>query len=596
MAAWCTFLTLVLTWPIITDLNGAALGSEDADGMKHLWTLWWIRHEVLVEHQFPFHTDTVNFPVGMDLYPIEPLNGLLVVLLGFVPIVAAANLIAMLNMTATGLAGALFGRELSKSRWGGFVCGTVLQGSAMALFTVHVGVGELQHVWWLPLGLTAWLRLRRWLRWKDALLLAGALAGATLSCFYHGFFLATAVAILSIATIWAGRRTPALLARYALAAGLGLVVVLPVTTVFATSYDSDHVAVEVGLWDYITTDYGQPVTDPSSARLDPVQLVVPARSKRAEAPRELLGYGGGRYVGLLLLGLAIAGAVRRPREGLPLLAAALVGVVLAGGSYLVLDGTVVEVGGKVRLPFFYLNRFLGRVGEPINFPVRFLAVTCVTLAAGAALAARERWGPYVGAAAVLVLLDVQFNQLIPRPLPTLQPWPYEVMGDLPDEDAPTVSLSLAWRADREVRWAVLSAQMAHGQKLQGVPLERIEFFARDGHEFVAALPLVQGLAPAYAHHMPQLEGVDVRADLALLWDAGFRRIEVLGVGQDRRISPVMQTEMIRMFGDPLVYSEFCLVWTIAEPDATPEELERWRAEHAQRLLKSGSEGMGPQLR
>ena len=288
--------------------------------------------------------------------------------------------------------------------------------------------------------------------------------------------------------------------------------------------------------------------------------------------------------------------MRRPREGLPLLAVAVVGILLAGGSYLVVDGQNLEVGGKIRLPFFYLNRLLGRIGEPINFPVRFLATTSVALAAAASLAARDKWGPWIGAAAVVVLLDVQFNQLISRPLPTLQPWSYEVMEQLPEERAPTVDLSLAWRADREVRWAVLSAQMVHGQQLQGVPLERIEFFARDGHDFVANLPLVQGLAPAYAHHQPQLEGVDARADLALLWDVGFRRVQVLGVGQDRRISPVMKAEMIRILGDPLVYSEFCMVWAIPEPDATDDELRTWREEHAKRLSATGSESMGPQLR
>ena len=598
MAAWFTLLALVLTWPIVTDLNGASLGSEDADGMKHLWTLWWIRHEVLVEHQLPFHTDTVNFPVGMDLYPIEPLNGLLVVILGFLPIVAAANIIALLNLTATGLAGALLGRELSGTGWGGFVTGTALQGSAMALFTIHVGVGELQHIWWLPLGLAAWLRLRRRVLWTDALLLGGSLAGATLSCFYHGFFLATAVSVVSLATLWAGRKTPALMARYALAAALGLLVVVPLTQVFATSYDSDHVAVEVPLLDYVFTDYGQPVTDPASARLDPTQLVVPSRSLRLEAPREIQGYGGGRYVGLLLLGLAIAGAARRPREGLALLATALVGVILAGGSYLVISGEELALAGdaRVRLPFFYLNRLLGRIGEPINFPVRFLAITATALTASAALATQGSWGRWLGVGALLTVLDVQVNQLIPRPLPTLTPWDYEILEQLNDEPAPTVDLSLAWRADREVRWAVLSAQMVHGQKLQGVPLERIEYFARDGHEFVTALPLVQALAPAYGHQEPDLEGVSPRADLALLHDAGFRRIQVLGVGPDRRISPVMQASMIELMGEPLIYSEYVLVWSIDEPEATEEELEAWRAEHQQRIEDAATTRMGHQLR
>jgi hypothetical protein len=51
---------------------------------------------------------------------------------------------------------------------------------------------------------------------------------------------------------------------------------------------------------------------------------------------------------------------------------ALLGALLAMGSYLVVNGEVVELAGgsRVRLPFFFLNRALGYVAEPLNFPVR----------------------------------------------------------------------------------------------------------------------------------------------------------------------------------------------------------------------------------
>ena len=76
-------LAVVLTWPIVLNISGSALGSQHADGMKHLWTLWWMRSSIWDYGQFPFSTDLINYPTGMDLYPIEPLNGLVANMLPF---------------------------------------------------------------------------------------------------------------------------------------------------------------------------------------------------------------------------------------------------------------------------------------------------------------------------------------------------------------------------------------------------------------------------------------------------------------------------------------------------------------------------------
>ena len=57
-------------------LNPAAqaLGSPKADGMKHPWTLWWMRASVW-RGGVPVQLAAGEPPEGMDLYPIEPLNG-----------------------------------------------------------------------------------------------------------------------------------------------------------------------------------------------------------------------------------------------------------------------------------------------------------------------------------------------------------------------------------------------------------------------------------------------------------------------------------------------------------------------------------------
>ena len=585
---WSLALTLVLTWPAPLHLDELVLGSAEGDGMKHVWTLWWIRVELLQEHSPPLHTELLNYPAGMDLYPIEPLNGLFVSLIGWVDIVTATNLAALLNLTLTGLVGALFGRSLSGTRWGGMAAGTILQGSAFASFTIHVGVGELQHLWLLPLGLWTWLRLRRSLKWQDAGVLGLTLGVATLSCFYLGFFLAMSVAVLSLATIWAGRETPKLLGSYAVAAGLSLLIILPVTRTFAESYKAgDTPSVSFTAW--VLEEHGQPTTDPALARLETKELVSSRRAARHTQDPQVLGYGGGRYLGVAAVLLLLGAVLVSPRKALPWLAVAVFGVIFASGSFLVQDGETwtMDTGQRVRLPFFYMNRVLGFVGEPINFPVRFLAMTVMALSAGAALLTtrltRARW--LVWLVAVLVVGDVQFNRLDTRPMASFALDPYPELEELPD-GGPMIDIALAFRSDKMTRRASLSAQIMHGQSISGVPLERIEYFARDGHHFMMATPLMQALKKAYQRHTPvSLAGVDPAEDLAILYDAGFRRFLVLGVGQDQRLPPTICATLRELIGEPSFATGRVEVFDIPDPGLPESRYEALRAKHSPRVVQ-----------
>ncbi|MED5372906.1 MAG: hypothetical protein VX899_17940 [Myxococcota bacterium] len=600
LGLWCVALTVALTWPTAIHLDRAVLGSPHADGIKHLWTLWWMRAELLQQHQIPFETAYVNYPEGMALYPIEPLNGLLVSVLGFLPLVAATNLAALLNLTGTGLAAGLLGREVSGSRWGGLASATLLQGSAMALFTIDVGVGELQHLWWLPLGGWVWLRLRDTLRWPYAVGLGLALAGATLSCFYHGFFLATAISALALSTLWAGRQTPALLLRYGVAAGLGLLIVLPVVSTFAGSYGGGEPP-QVGLLNYIRGDYGQPVTDPVSARLALPELVMPRRGLREGASMELLGYGGGRYLGWVAGLLGLGGLILKPRKAAPWVLAGLVGVLLAVGSFWVWDGqeATTAAGARYRLPFFYLNRALGYVSEPLNFPVRFLAVTAMACAVVSSLVVSRLPKPWmILPLAVVGVLDVQRHQLISRPLPSFAPWDFSELAPMAEDPQPTVDLSQAWRSDKEIRYASISAQVVHQSPIQAVPLARIEFFATQGRDMVGALPSVQALGQAFQGSQIVLDPGELERDLALLHHAGFHRLMILGIGPERSIHPQARSSLAQHLGTPWIDGEHALVWEIPEPTVGAEQLQRWQAEWERQIeaSKDQQSAPGPQLR
>jgi len=602
-AGWYLLLSVVLTWPMALHPGKASLGSEQADGMKHLWTLWYMRASAWQEHALPGFTRLVNYPDGMVLYPIEPLHGAVSALMPFVDVVVLSNAMIVANMVAVGLAATLLGRELGGGWRGGMLGGTMLVGSSIMAFFVHVGVGELWHLWWIPLGLSVLLRARRTMRWRWFLALAACLVGATLTCFYHGFFLGMAVAVVALLTIWAGRRTPALLLRYAVAASLAVAITLPAIKLFSASYKTPE-PVRVGLWSYVTGQHGQPVTDPVSARLQPDQLVRPAT---AATNRQQEGYVGGRFVGWLPLVLALVGMLRRPRQGVPLAAVAVLGGALATGSYLVVGGQAVTManGVAVAMPLLWLNRALSYVAEPLNFPVRFLAMSAVALSGLVALSVaglRGRRGlvaTMVGAVAVAIaLVQVARSSATPWPWQRFEVRPVGQLGAMRAvEDAAVVDLSMAWRSDPETRWNALVTQMAHGLPLQAVPVERVEYFAREGQMFVKALDFVQALEPAFNSNTPR-PPVTPEKDLALLRDAGFGWLVVSYRTGLEPIPAVVQRTLDEMCGPPALTGPGLAAWRIPEITASTDQLDTWRAEHAAAVaeLTSLSGGLGPQLR
>lgn len=574
---------MALSWPMILAPGAAALGSPNADGMKHLWTLWWIRTAVRVEGQLPLHTKLVNWPEGLDLYPIEPLGGLFAVLLPWLSLVALSNLLVLLNVWATGVVGAWFGRQVSGRATGGLAAGLLLQGSAVMAFFVHAGVGELLYLWLLPLGLGLLVRARRASRAQDWALLALALAGSVVAGFYLGLFLAVAVSIWALATLDAGRQTPALLLRYAATALVALLLVWPVIALFSGTWRGS--APEVGWVEWLFGAHGQAVTDAPSTRLALLDLVWP----RGAETRQELGYGGGRYLGWLALALAGSGLARRRREALPWVAVAAVGLVLALGS--ALSGRAGEwtVGdGPLYLPFFWFNRLLAYVAEPVNFPVRFLAVTAVGLAALASLSPWRRAPVWAALAGLEVALVSGW------PWPSFAPLDASALTTVAEHRGHAmVDLALVWRPDAENRWGALSSQIVHGHPIQAVPIERIEYFARDGHRFAASLPLVQDLEPFYNRQVGAFQPQRYRRDVALLREAGFEELLVHYRGGRERLPDGLVAALTALCGPPVARGGAVALWKLPEANATDSELATWKREHKLAISALIEPGQGP---
>lgn len=488
-------LAIVLAWPAPARLAEAAIGTAGADVAKHVWNLWWARAE-LREGPPGLLTTLVNWPRGMPLYPIEPINQAIAAVVPLPPVLLS-NLLALLHLVLVGLCAGWLGWFASGSRLGALVTAALFQGSSFVAFTLHAGVGELRQAWWIPLGLGCLLRARhtRETRWFVALGLT--MAGATLACFYHGFFLAAAVLLHVVATMRWERR---LLVGYASAGAITVAIVLPVVTTFADSYGPAS-APRPDLWTWLTSPFQ--VNTYAGAALDLPDLVRSRVGERG-ADRLLHAYTGGRYIGAVAFALALAGLWAARRRAFPWVVVALGGIVLSMGTVFWWRNEIVAL--PFALPLLWINRLLAWVAEPINFPVRFLAIVAAAVAVLAGMAAaRWRWAALL---APVALVDVVKHDLVPWPrdmtaLPTddgdappgavadLSPM-IAGNGTLPSYGTREGAVLPSW-IDPTLRARGIVAQIALDRPFQTVAVERQQMWALEGLLWTATLPLADAL-------------------------------------------------------------------------------------------------------
>lgn len=555
-------LAAVLMCPTPGGLGARVIGSADGDAAKHVWTLWWMRHELL-EGEPGLLTRMVNFADGVALYPIDPLDGLVALLLPLRPI-DLANLLAFLHLTLLGLCAAWLGRLVSGSRLGGFVAGALAQGSAFTAFTLHVGVGELRQVWWVPLGLACLVKAHETGRWRWFVALGAAGAGATLACFYHGAFLALSVAAW-LGVAWP--RSARALAGYALALAIAAGPAAFAAQSFASTL---RAPADVAALEDPATGSVAPDAAGAAAALD--DLYLPRAWVRERLPADERAYTGGRYLGLLALGLAIAGIAAAPRRAAPWAAVAVVGVVLSLGSIPHLgDRAMASVAGPWGAPFAWLNAVLARIAVPVNFPARFLAMTMVAIPVLASLATRWRKSALL---VPLAIIEIQAADLVPWPRETLA---FPPVRGLSGKGA-ILDLGVVLDDSRASRLLNISVQMLLSSPTQAVPIDRLDHWNNTGARWARALPLTQALR----QHAPA--GPDAvrvyRADLALLQDKGFERI--LLTHPSDGIDAQADGLLTALCGPPQ-RSELATLWTLPPVKANPEELDGWRAAQALRV-------------
>jgi hypothetical protein len=153
-------LTLVMTWPLVGQLNTHLPGPGD-DLLVHYWNGWWVKR-VLTQGGDLFRTDLLFYPTGVSLLyhniswynialwlPLEPLVG------G----IAAFNLVYLLNLFLCAVGMYILARYLTRSTGGAFIAGLVYAFWPYRLFEIdHPNLIATQ---WLPLFLFYMMRVVR---------------------------------------------------------------------------------------------------------------------------------------------------------------------------------------------------------------------------------------------------------------------------------------------------------------------------------------------------------------------------------------------------------------------------------------------------
>jgi hypothetical protein len=123
-------LTLINLGPVVLHLGTQLAGdnSTSSDVLESVWGIWWWRHALLDLHQWPLQISALNYPDGL-YFPLYPLMAQAYVfalpLAALTSPVFTYNVLLLLSLVASGLAGYALCREISGDALASFVGGLI---------------------------------------------------------------------------------------------------------------------------------------------------------------------------------------------------------------------------------------------------------------------------------------------------------------------------------------------------------------------------------------------------------------------------------------------------------------------------------------
>lgn len=536
-----TLLTVIMTWPVVTQLNTHLVGTGD-DMWVHYWNGWWVK-QVLQQGGDVYHTPLLFHPTGVSLVHhnfawvnialwllLEPLAG------G----IAAYNLVHLLHIPLCGLGMFLLARRLTESNAIAFVSGLIFAFWPYRMADVnHPNTISTEL---LPILMLVILRL-----FEDGKpILNGAIAGVVLALIGYtrwqllilaGFML---VLYLLYTLVWERRLwTRRVVAGLVLACLAAAVLMVPPLFPLVKEQMAGGLPGEV---------YAVSVTDREQ---DILAWLIPQYQHPLAAlfnwafPK--YGFSDLRlrhsaYLGIVAIGLAAVGVVkqRERQRAWFWLGLAVVCFILALGPRLWFNG------GPTDIPLPYkLVEWLPPI-QMLGHPRRFsalLGLPVAILGGYGALALRGWLRPqerrfahsavFVLLLAPLILVDYHS---IPMSMVSARiPAFFATLADQPDDFA-IVGLP----GKRHHTEYYMFYQTVHDHPILGGHVSRLPSQAL---EYASSIPLIDGM---YEQGDINLEADDISRQLSLLAEAGFRYIVV-----DKRLA---EPKQIREWGSYLMIS------------------------------------------
>jgi hypothetical protein len=386
--AWYTLLAIAFTWPLAIDghVFGAASAPEHlaalhgpGDPYLNLWILGWdletisrapadlVTGRVFDAQIFHPARQTLTYSdhflvVAVLAWPFYALTG---------SAVFAYNMVLVLSLLASALAMHAFLRAVTGSTWAALAGGTVW--GFWPYHFAHLGHIQLQATYAMPLVALALHRLVARPSWRGALALGAAGAFQAATSIYYGVIgaVGAAVSLVSLIVATGGRRTGTVLARVAVAAVVGAILVAPFVWPYLQVQRREGFARNL-------FEAARHAATPASYVSAPAANAVYGRTGLLRTDR---GAEHELFPGLVVTALAIYGLIVARRRGSGPLAAAAVATLVTG--------FVLSLGPDgIRVLYATLHAYVFGF-QGIRAPARFAVLVAFGLATLAAIAARE---------------------------------------------------------------------------------------------------------------------------------------------------------------------------------------------------------------
>lgn len=193
------FFFVLFTYPLIFSFS-THFFADSGDGLQNVWNIWWVNKAITELRQSPWWTNWLHYPYGTTLvaHTLNPINGFIsLLLLRFLSLVQAHNVIVILTFLLTGLTTFFLAFYLTNSYWPSIIAGFIFTFSNYH-FTHAEGHLNLITMQWLPLFVLFWYILLTKPTITASVLAALALFLVILSDYYYFVYAVLTALILFI--------------------------------------------------------------------------------------------------------------------------------------------------------------------------------------------------------------------------------------------------------------------------------------------------------------------------------------------------------------------------------------------------------------